>query len=154
VLEGHQNTVVGLQFTHAGNLLVSSSRDGTVRVWDPVRGTPLLTLKAALIRIGPDDRRLVLREQDTRFGIWEVADGRECRALHHGMVGNRTPRPEGWGPHSLDFSPDGRLLTSSDLDGIRLWDPSTGAPIAYLPVGAVGTAAQFSPDGSHLLTKC
>src|SRR5262249_55142525 len=36
VLEGHQNTVVGLQFTHAGNLLVSSSWDGTTRVWDPV----------------------------------------------------------------------------------------------------------------------
>ena len=28
VLEGHQNTVVGLQFTHAGSLLISSSWDG------------------------------------------------------------------------------------------------------------------------------
>ena len=72
-------------------------------------------------------------------------------ALHHGMVGNRTPRPENWGPHAIDFSPDGRLLASTDTDGIRLWDPSTGTPIAHLPLGDVGTI-QFSPDGSHLLT--
>src|SRR5262249_6446802 len=38
VLEGHQNNVVDLEFTHAGSLLVSSSWDGTTRVWDPVRG--------------------------------------------------------------------------------------------------------------------
>src|SRR5262249_26298096 len=46
VLEGHQNTIVRLQFTHAGGLLISSSWDGTMRVWDPVRGTPLVTTSA------------------------------------------------------------------------------------------------------------
>jgi WD40 repeat protein len=154
VLEGHQNNVVGLRFTQAGSLLISSAWDGTVRVWDPVRGTPLLTVRAGLVETGPDDRQVVLRDQETRFGLWELADGRECRALHHGMVGNRTPRPDGWGPHTLDFSPDGRLLASSDVDGVRLWDPSSGTPLAYLPLDAVGASALFSPDGSHLMTSC
>jgi WD40 repeat protein len=153
VLEGHHNNVVGLQFTHAGGLLISSSWDGTVRVWDPVRGSPLLTALAGLIRIGPDDRRVAVREEGLGLEIWELADGRECRMLHHGMVGNRTPRPENWGPHTLDFSPDGRLLASSDVDGVRLWDPSTGAPVAHLPLAAVGAVARFSPDGSHLQTQ-
>ena len=121
--------------------LISSSWDGTMRVWDPVRGTHLLTLPAGLLGIGPDDRQVALREHDSRLGLWELADGRECRALHHGMVGNRTPRPEDWGPHAVDFSPDGRLLASSDTDGVRLWDPSTGAPIAHMPVGGVGSAS-------------
>jgi hypothetical protein len=93
-----------------------------------------------------------LRESDSLLGIWEFADGRECRALHHGMVGNRTPRPDGWGPSAVDFSPDGRLLASSESDGVRLWDTSTGTPIAHMPVGWVGTL-QFSPDGSCLLTQ-
>ena len=49
VLEGHQNTVVGLQFTHAGSLLISSSWDGGARIWDPVRGTHLVTLPGGLV---------------------------------------------------------------------------------------------------------
>ena len=152
VLEGHQNTVVGLQFTHAGGLLISSSWDGGARIWDPIRGTHLVTLPGGLVGLRPDDRQVALRERDSGFGLWELADGRECRALHHGMVGNRTPRPDGWGPSAVDFSPDGRLLASSEGDGVRLWDPSTGTPIAHMPVGGVGTL-QFSPDGSHLLTQ-
>ena len=95
-----------------------------------------------------------MREQGLGLEAGELADGRECRALHHGMVGNQTPRPDNWGPHALDFSSDGRVLASSDVDGIQLWDPSTGTPVAHLPVGSVGAAAQFSPDGSHLLTSC
>src|SRR5262249_59219495 len=59
VLEGHQNTVVLLQFTHEGSLLISSAWDGTMRVWDPVRGTPLLTVTAGLVRIGPEDRQVL-----------------------------------------------------------------------------------------------
>src|SRR5262249_44606035 len=38
----------------------------------------------------------------------------------------------------------------SDVDGVRLWDTSTGSPIAHLPVAAA-EAVRFSPDGSHLL---
>jgi eukaryotic-like serine/threonine-protein kinase len=152
VLEGHQNSVVKLQFTHSGSLLISSSWDGSTRVWDPVRGVNLVTAHAELIRVGPDDRQVALREHATHLGFWELADGRECRALHHGMVGNRTPRPDNWGPHAIDFSPDGRLLASSDTDGARLWDPDTGASVAHLPLGDVG-AVQFSPDGLHLLTR-
>src|SRR4029453_17622914 len=110
---------VELQFTHAGNLLISASWDGSTRVWDPVRGTHLLTVPPGLIRIGPDDRQVAVREDVTHFGFWELADGRECRALHHGMVGNRTPRPDNWGPNALDFSPDGHLLASSDTDGTQ-----------------------------------
>jgi WD40 repeat protein len=150
VLEGHQNTVVHVEFTHTGGLLISSSWDGTVRIWDPVRGTSLLTATANLIQIGPDDRRIAMREHGLGIGVWELADARECRTLHHGMVGNRTPRPDDWGPHDVEFSPDGRLVASSDVDGIQLWDSSTGAPVAHLPVSNAGVV-QFSPDGSHLL---
>jgi serine/threonine protein kinase/WD40 repeat protein len=86
VLEGHQNSVVGLQFTHEGSLLISSSWDGGARIWDPIRGTHLVTLPGGLLGLRPDDRQIVLREGDSRIGIWELADGRECRSLHHGMV--------------------------------------------------------------------
>jgi WD40 repeat protein len=143
--------VVDLKFTHAGSLLISSGWDGA-RIWDPIRGTHVLTLPGGSVGLRPDDRQVVLRDQDSGFGIWELADGRECRALHHGMVGNRTPRPVDWGPNAVDFSSDGRLLASSENDGVRLWDTSTGTPVVHMPVGGVGTL-QFSPEGSHLRTQ-
>ena len=90
VLEGHQNSVVGLQFTHEGGLLLSSSWDGSMRVWDPVRGTNLVTVPAGLIQIGPDDRQVALRDHGS-LGLWELADGRECRAApRHGWQPDAT----------------------------------------------------------------
>ena len=133
VLEGHQNTVVGLQFTHAGSLLISSSWDGTARVWDPIRGTHLLTLPGGLLGLGPDDRQVVLRENDSRFGIWELADGRECRALHHGMVGNRTPGLTAGAQTPSTSAPTAACWPRPTVDGVRLWDPSTGTPVAHMP---------------------
>ena len=88
VLEGHQNSVVGLQFTHEGGLLISSSWDGTLRVWDPVRGTNLVTVPAGLIRIGPDDRQVALREQ---------RPARDLGACRRPGVPRAAPR-HGWQP--------------------------------------------------------
>ena len=82
VLEGHQNTVVVLQFTHEGGLLLSSGWDSNPRVWDPVRGTNLVTMPAGLIRIGPDDRRVV-RVEATPKGkrLLQESRGRRVQAL-------------------------------------------------------------------------
>ncbi len=152
VLEGHQNSVIVLRFTHDGSLLISSSWDGSLRVWDPVRGTNLVTVPAGLIRIGPHDRQVALRDHGS-LGLWELADGRECRACttawlaigRHGLTnGAHTP---------FTSVPTVACSPRPTFDGVRLWDPPTGAPVAYLPFGAVGAAAQFSPDGSHLLTR-
>jgi WD40 repeat protein len=48
----------------------------------------------------------------------------------------------------IAFSPDGRMLISSNRDGlpIRVWDVATGVPLLELD----GKGAAFSPDG-HLL---
>src|SRR5262249_48859018 len=43
ILEGHNESVIGLAFNHAGNLLLSCSNDGTSRLWDAIKGRHLLT---------------------------------------------------------------------------------------------------------------
>jgi WD40 repeat protein len=89
--------------------------------------------------------------KDNRLSVWELAEAAECRILHHGSVGNRTRRPTLAGPSNLTFHPGGRLLASSGLDGVRIWDTTAGVDIANLPIGEASIA--FSADGSRLLTS-
>ncbi|MFO0887854.1 MAG: serine/threonine-protein kinase [Isosphaeraceae bacterium] len=150
-MEGHQNAIVFLEFCGDGDLLLSSSWDNTTRIWDPVRGRHLLTARGNLGRIHRGQRQVALIVSASHVSIWELESGHELRQLHHGMVGNRTPRPEEWGPRGISFSPDGLLIASSDVDGAVLWDAASGAEVAQLPIGP-GDGLEFSPDGSHLVT--
>ncbi len=58
--------------------------------------------------------------------------------------------------HDVAFSPDGKLLATAhsynaDPGEVKLWDASTGAHVATLPVAAGGfPALAFSPDGKFL----
>src|SRR5439155_15763145 len=151
VLQGHNSWVLHAQFAHAGYLLATWSWDGTTRLWDAASGEALVTAAGSFWRFSADDCRLVFFD-DTRIGTWEVADGRECLSLHHGMVGNRTENATAMVLHAEEFSPDGRLLTTSSSEGIRVWEVETGRELAHLKTGKWGPAL-FHPDVQSLITN-
>jgi WD40 repeat protein len=154
VLEGHAGLGILIKFNHAGDFLISTAWDGTTRLWDPVSGRQLVQGEGHFVDIRRDDRQLALiraRKDTCDLGLWEVAPGWECRTLHHGSVGNRTPRPEHWGPTAIDFAPDGRLLASSHLDGVRLWDLDHFTEAGYLPVPSTAQV-RFHAKGDSLFT--
>ncbi|HEY2159628.1 MAG TPA: serine/threonine-protein kinase, partial [Isosphaeraceae bacterium] len=150
VLEGHQNAGIHTWFSRGGDFLVSTSWDGTTRLWDPIRGRELLSTRSRFLGLSGDDRRMAFLNPLGQLEIWEVAAGRECRLLHPGQIGNRSPHLSYSQTAEIDFRADGRLLASAG-DGVRLWDVATSAEVAHLPIGP-SEAARFRPDGSGLLT--
>ena len=111
------------------------------------------------------DGQLVATATETpnpNIHIWRLSDGALVRELDgHGIDGS----------FSVAFSPDGTILATAgwaprtaclgsvqlqanDPTVVKLWDVSTGALLRDIPaaVGDYAHAANFSPDGTRLVT--
>jgi len=90
-------------------------------------------------------------------GVFERDIGRRCRIIAGQMDTSQAFPPQNLKPTwhyvtSVAFSPDGRCLASSDLDGnVRIWDAATGGFLQELERHNVSAQwVAFSPDGHHL----
>jgi WD40 repeat protein/tetratricopeptide (TPR) repeat protein len=136
-LEGHKQYVTDLTFSPEGGLLASHSWDGTLRLWDPSTGRPLLQLPLTVSdrpRFSGDGRWLapVLHGEQAR--LLEVTSSREYRTLVSSAGAGQGTYNKG------DISPDGRLLAVGMDEGTRLWDLRSGRELAALPAGTIYVA--------------
>ena len=162
-LTGQLEEVRSLAFgTTADRRLLLASTDGrTVRLWDPVAGTPAaepLTGQTACVNsvaFGTTaDGRLLLASAcfDGTVRLWDPVTGTLAAEPLTGFAGGVSCSV------AFGTTADGRLLLAFD-DGetVRLWDPATGAPAAEPLAGhtdkvnslAFGTTA----DGRLLLAS-
>jgi WD40 repeat protein/DNA-binding SARP family transcriptional activator len=135
--------------------LVAASSEGTARVWDAATGTVRYTLLGhssfvLSVAWSPDSSRLVTGSSDGTAKVWEIgSDGvRERWSLSaqetkSGIVG-------------VAFSPDGMRVMAGDASSsaVQVWDlgPTGDAEWANLPAPG-HPAAEFMPDGRHVLTS-
>jgi WD40 repeat protein/tRNA A-37 threonylcarbamoyl transferase component Bud32 len=75
-LEGHKRQIRSAGFSHAGHLIVTTSDDGTARLWD-ADGTERFTLtghRAAVLAaaFSPDDRYVATASADGTVRVWPV----------------------------------------------------------------------------------
>jgi WD40 repeat protein/tRNA A-37 threonylcarbamoyl transferase component Bud32 len=152
VLDGHRSEVCHIAYSPDGRQLASSSRDGTIKLWNAENGRQLETLHGHKgdvnsVTYSPDGKKLASGADDRTVKLWDVATRRELAILggHGGDV------------MSVEFSPNGKLLASAGNKTILLWDVQqalathTGRPIARLNRHTdriYGLA--FTPDGRHL----
>jgi WD40 repeat protein len=146
------DTVGAVTFGPDGKIFVTVGMGGT-RWWDAASGEQIGTAQGG-------DARAVAFSHDGK--LLATGDDRGVATLLDAAT--RTVRVSWQAPTpvaAIAFSPDGALLATGSGDGtidadgtIRLWDPTTGAPVGTPLVGHTQTsyAVVFAPDSKRLFS--
>jgi WD40 repeat protein/tetratricopeptide (TPR) repeat protein/energy-coupling factor transporter ATP-binding protein EcfA2 len=176
----HEGPINVAEFSPDGRRVVTASVDGTARIWDIHSGRELQRLKHTMstsdhasvrhASFSPDGRYVVTAGTDKRAVVWNVETGKEVTAILHDDQVRRAA-----------FSFDGsRVVTASADKTAGVWNVKTGKllsrqklplhwsglgkcvlaaieellPRKKLPHDGFVYFAEFSPDGSRVVTAC
>ena len=127
--DGHLDAVGDVAFSHDGLHVLTASYDGTVRVWDAARGTPLKRRsfggrRASLLAIAPSSERCAvivgqLNPAPNRISIWDYRRDHELEPID---VMNEADPEVKTSPEALGFLDNNHLLLACDDGTVRLVD--------------------------------
>src|SRR5580704_2313232 len=148
-LAGHTGLVSSAVFSPDGASVVTSSWDGTARVWNAHTGAVTATLSGHKFWVNsaafsPDGGRIVTASWDKTARVWDAKTGAVLATL-----AGHSDRVNG-----AAFSADGtRVITAGNDHTARLWNAATGEALVTLTGHADAvTSAVLSPDGSRVVT--
>lgn len=151
VLQAHAKDVTAVAFSPDGKQLMSSSRDGTTKVWDVASGLCLQTheddtnntdnKKSACFSLR-NENQLVARWADDIIRIWDTTHGHQGQTVEAAAAE----------VFKIVFSPNGTQLAAGSDDGtVTVWDAASGECIQTLKGHtALVTSVAFFPDGQQL----
>jgi WD40 repeat protein len=132
-----------LAFSPSANMLASSAL-----IWDVDRGQVFQTigqgdLGPGKVAFSPDASLLAVATHYGPFFLWDVSTGQILRMLDD--------KPGAFS-FSVEFSPDGTLLATSERSVVRLWEVASGQVITTLKHQEDRDVhdVAFSPDGRFL----
>ena len=148
-LRGHLDGVLGVRWSHSGELVATVSDDRSVKLWsfpsgELIRNMTGHTSGVLDVDFSPDDETLITGSRDYKIKVWNTSSG-ELLAT--------------WGDNncvrSVDIHPNGELAATSGVDlTLKIRDMRTGTPLKVVKDGVVQHAmvmsSRWSPDGVSL----
>ena len=145
----HTDTVTSVAFSPDGQQIISSSADGTFKVWDSDSETVLRTFRIPKntswqVAISSNGEYLISGGNDKKIDLLNAETGRILRTLY-GHTDTIT---------SLAFSPDGMRVVSGSKDKtIKLWDLVKGEVLQTLEGHTdVINSVCYSSDGKFIVS--
>ncbi len=144
LLEGHGSGVIGVDFDPAGERILTTSSDGTARIWGP-DGTVIAVLEGHELSVSrgsfsPDGRLVLTAGEDGTVRTW-TADGTPVATTDlRGRV------------VCAEFSPSGDRIAAVTADGpVRILPRGNGDPISLETPGRHIAFIAWSGTGERLL---
>ncbi len=113
----HGDIVTSVAFNADGTLIVSGSRDYTVKIWDSASQSLIKTLKhnspVTAVAYSPDGEYIVSGYEGDALILWHFGGATKILEPVYRV-------------YDVAFSPDGSHIVSADRDNVKLWDVATG----------------------------
>jgi WD40 repeat protein len=142
--EGHQNGVTSIAISN--NLLVSASKDQTVKVWDINAGTELRTCyghnkEVTSISFSPDGNQAISGDLDGTIILWDI---NTCQIVHN-FYNESEVKSVAWSPNNA------YILSGHDNNAVKLWDINTKQELrTFTGHTDQVTDVSFSPNSTVL----
>lgn len=143
-LSGHHSQVIQLSFVAGRPWLLSTSWDGTSRLWDTVSGEELVRLP----RYGD---ATFMNSDNLRFGwCYENNSVLELFQIEPSTVVRTIPeivQPADVRPYSCALSPDNQFIANNSADGVRVLRAADGKLVKFFPAKNV-MEPTYTADGA------
>jgi len=147
-LSGHTSYVVSVRYSPDGSRIVSGACDKTIKIWDAVTGSHIMTLgdhKGCVnsVEYSRDGTYIVSGSSDKSIKMWDASSGSVMFTI-----------PLDAEVKSVGFNKDISRIVSSSGNLVQIWDALQSSSIMDLTGHTeLVNAVQYSPDGT-LIASC
>ena len=142
----HTDWVLAVEFSPDGVLLATADRNGGLCVWEADTGHEYLTLAGHTGAVNAvswrgDSNILASASEDATLRLWEMENGTAVKNWNA-----KTPLL------GLDFTRDGRLVTSGRDQVTRIWDQDGKQLAETKPIGELAVSVGYSDESRRAIT--
>ncbi|HEX8311269.1 MAG TPA: c-type cytochrome domain-containing protein [Chthoniobacteraceae bacterium] len=138
-LKKHTDWVTAIAYSPDGKFIASADRNGGLQIWEGETGKEFNSLaghKGSVTGLGFMSGIVASASEDGTIKLWDSKEGKELKS---------------WAAHkegaqSVDFSPDGRLVSAGRDKRARVWDQTGKQLLECPPFGDIALRAELNSE--------